>query len=171
MTADDDFLGWLIPARCRIQEDMLKLWQLREHFIDKVAFDENVKLASWLIGAGFSLWRAVFLADVPSTVAQNVTTGMVYLQKILLHNSITYRDDKQSWPFGYYINNARFRLVTAADGLLEQTTELTERVSRLKNGLAGIEMDPCEAWHVNPAICHCVSPARATAPKSSPAAQ
>src|SRR5262249_27226273 len=65
-----------------------------------------------LVGAGFSLWRAVFLA-LPKRNLVDVLNDETKLLKILIEtNSIGFPQDlgTQQWMGGYYNNNAVFRL-------------------------------------------------------------
>jgi hypothetical protein len=70
----------------------------------------------WLVGTGFSLWRAVFLvleADEEGRDAQHVgKNAEQFLLKVIRANSITFGDDvvTHAWSSGYYLNNARYRV-------------------------------------------------------------
>ena len=105
-------------------------------------------MAAWLLGAGFSLWRAVFLADVSLAPDKNMQDAEAFLDRVLLDHTIVYRDDKNSWSFGYYINNARFRLKQAAKELKdsERMDKLDGELRILKDGLKGADMGAREAY-------------------------
>jgi hypothetical protein len=62
------------------------------------------------------LWRAVFLAPKNPTSRPAITQkGSAFLEKFLRDNTISYGDEKREreWSFGYYLNNACFRLYHA----------------------------------------------------------
>lgn len=65
------------------------------------------------VGAVFSLWRAAPLVHKRHKVQDNITVSTEYLEKIIRHNTVSYADDVNStvWTFGYYFNNARFRIM------------------------------------------------------------
>ena len=61
---------------------------------------------------GFALWRAAFLAEGErswETIENNTVT---FLETLVRDNAIGYVQDRKSkvWTFGYYINDAYFRL-------------------------------------------------------------
>ena len=65
-----------------------------------------------MVGAAFSLWRAIFLTYTTKTLTENFENGERFLRRIVRHNTIAYGDDvkRQAWSFGYYLNNWKFRL-------------------------------------------------------------
>jgi hypothetical protein len=86
-------------------------------------------LLDHLIGAAFSLWRAVFLADTFRDDIQIHQSQEAFLLKVITDNAILFADDKANrhWTVEYYLENAKFRLaraITYADTY--KSTRLTE---------------------------------------------
>ena len=104
---------WLVSERGRIQELSLRLLSLMKSrqatIFAHAVYMEAVLL---MIGAAFSLWRAVFLAHSNQTTGINFEAGQQLIEKVVRHNMISYFDDValQTWSFGFYLNNCRFRL-------------------------------------------------------------
>jgi len=68
---------------------------------------------SVLIGMGFSLWRAAFLADISDDASEDALKDAAQLaNKLLTDNTISFQQDRatRSWMFGYYLNSARDRM-------------------------------------------------------------
>jgi hypothetical protein len=105
---DDDNLQWMVESRNKIQSLMLRLLKARA----------NPSTGEWqfMVGAAFSLWRAVFLAhpnDGWQTRGEDIEeNAATFLRKVIETNSVSFGDDLSNrvWSGGYYINNARFRL-------------------------------------------------------------
>jgi hypothetical protein len=110
---------WLIEQRSRIQAEAAKLLCLLQPNITKFQTDRNLEdVAGLMLGAAFSLWRAIFLASSRPTPTENmIGMGIEFLTKVLRDNSISYMDEKRmrEWSFGYYLNSARFRLLRVAE--------------------------------------------------------
>ena len=114
-------INWLIEGRDRNQRQNAALLELLKAYDDKLKLAENEKLlgvAHLLVGTCFSLWRAVFLADDGVTGVgeppQNIYQHAIkFLEKIIVDNAIGYTQDKSArlWTFGYYVNNACYRLL------------------------------------------------------------
>jgi hypothetical protein len=110
-----EHLAWAIEQRKEVQLTMLALYQfVQTHKAEHLTIDQQSML-NWLMGAAFSLWRAVFLAHsfrVPTSIYE---AQAKFLGKVLEDNTITYPDDKASkdWTVGYYLENAEHRLNTA----------------------------------------------------------
>jgi hypothetical protein len=114
---NDRPLDWLIPERHRVLMSASRLLALVHEKKEAFSKDQNAEdVAGLLIGAAFSLWRAVFLApNVPTTGQAIIDQGAEFLEKFLRDNSIGYGDERtnREWSFGYYLNSARFRLFHA----------------------------------------------------------
>ncbi len=65
-----------------------------------------------LAGAAFSLWRAVFLTESTDS-GELLITARSFLEKVVRTNMIGFNDDisMQAWTSGYYLNNAKYRLL------------------------------------------------------------
>jgi hypothetical protein len=61
-------------------------------------------LLELLIGAAFSLWRAVFLAETVRDVVQIHESEEGFLLKVITHNAVTFADDQSNrhWTVEYY---------------------------------------------------------------------
>jgi hypothetical protein len=116
-TDNDPPLGWLIAHRSRVQELACGLLELAQKYQHRISGDQDTEdIAALFIGTAFSLWRAVFLAPNDPTSRADITEkGSAFLEKFLRDNNISYGDEKRNreWSFGYYLNNARFRLYHA----------------------------------------------------------
>lgn len=107
MASKSDFENWLVPIRSEIQQAILQLLiTIRTHEKKIKESKYSQIIASLLAGVGFSLWRAVFLAefDDKSALFESIET---FLKTVVRDNAIAYRDDKNVWSFGYYAENAR----------------------------------------------------------------
>jgi hypothetical protein len=138
-----DGLDWLVVARNEIQSLMLELYNKRPK-------QEPDEMGDWhsLVGAAFSLWRAVFLVhEADLTREINLPKhAEEFLLKVIETNNISFGDDRscRSWSSGYYLNNARYRL-KALKGYpleeIERNDKLKERWNetfiKLKEALGG----------------------------------
>jgi hypothetical protein len=112
---DFEHLQWAIDKRADIQRTLLALYEFIRHHPPPRRTEENYVLG-FLIGAAFSLWRAVFLADTFRDDVAIHTSQEQFLEKVITDNAIGFSDDKQNrhWTVGYYLENAKFRLSNAA---------------------------------------------------------
>lgn len=110
---EEDFLRWLVPARSRIQDALLRLYDLALYYEahPNEAASKNCSIYRLLLGAGFSLWRSVFQAHTDLSVGENVKRAKELLETVMRDNAVLYPTEKNSWSFGYYLNNAKYRLV------------------------------------------------------------
>jgi hypothetical protein len=105
-------IDWLVTERSRIQRlssELLGLMKSKDEILADARVADAVLL---MVGATFSLWRAIFLAHTMKTLSRNFAEATDFLEKWVRHNSISYWDDFnfQAWSFGYYLNNCKFRL-------------------------------------------------------------
>lgn len=110
-------LHWLVDRRSKIQMLSVAVIDKSNSVIEKftknqLTDDFQSRTARLLVGATFSLWRAVFLANTNTNVVASLEYAKAYLEKVVRDNSVTYTDDKtlMGWTFSYYVNNAYFRL-------------------------------------------------------------
>ena len=128
-------LEWLVQARNKIQELLLTLY--KSFCADTGAPTANLtKEQHLMLGAAFSLWRAVFLVPPENTKRDAIKLGkdaVKYLHKIITTNAIVFGDDHRwsVWAGGYYLRNAIFR-INQINGTQQQVVdeELTEAVLR-----------------------------------------
>jgi hypothetical protein len=87
----------------------------------------------------------VFLApNNPTSRSQIGKKGRGFLDKFVRDNTIGYRDEKahREWSYGYYLNNARFRLLHV---IKIRRGKLKARHEWLKNP-RGADLDVAEEW-------------------------
>ena len=88
--------------RALVRADDAKCWKKR-----KLGYE-----AKTLVGIGFSLWRAAFLADKSGDLKETNDHAMYFLGEMLETNAIAFTQDKKArgFTFNYYLANVRFRL-------------------------------------------------------------
>jgi hypothetical protein len=132
-----EFEEWLVPARSKIQDSMLELANI---FKDRHASScdrtpEWIAFA-WLLGAAFSLWRAVFQAEEGLDQPTNRDAAAYILWTVIRDNSVLYKDEKNSWSFGYYLGNAQFRICAIYDQVPRRaelsTGEMSAMIERIR---------------------------------------
>jgi hypothetical protein len=114
--------SWAIPRRAKSQELLLALYRYLDRNRDLDQNPEVRAVFGLLVGAGFSLWRAVFLAQPVRDWggSPSILEGAAeLLEKLLENNAIAYGDEKriEEWSVGYYLNNAYFRIESAIQRL------------------------------------------------------
>jgi hypothetical protein len=120
--ASAEHLAWLVSNRSKNQELCLRLYSIIEHHRTKINADDALATDTQaLIAVVFSLWRAVFLADIEDDIDSFAADYEDFLLKLIQHNAVSYNTDRDArhWTFIYYLNNARHRLFAIAkDGTL-----------------------------------------------------
>lgn len=113
---DLDHMAWAIEQRAEVQRTILALYEYVRGGLGLRKRNE-IQLLDLLIGAAFSLWRAVFLADKFRDTASVHQDQEKFLEKLITDNAITFVDDKnhRSWTVAYYLENAKYRLIRAVD--------------------------------------------------------
>lgn len=110
---DIEDLEWLVLNRSKIQNLLLELYQFdKDEGLTQSEREAYHHVFGYLVGAAFSLWRAVFLS-FPIRTMQDVTDEATALLKTLIEtNTITFTQDLNTaqWMAGYYINSAMFRI-------------------------------------------------------------
>ncbi len=111
---------WLIKSRSEIQASILDLYRLLL-ILEKQpdASAPNRSCFGLLVGAAFALWRGAFLEDASREWTDILRDARQVLEKLLENNSIVYSDERttRQWMGGYYLNNARYRLLRLGDKL------------------------------------------------------
>ncbi|MDQ7250544.1 hypothetical protein [Dongia sedimenti] len=104
-------MRWLVERRSENQQCCLKLFELLEKNRSTWE-DEQFFAAQDMVGAAFSLWRAVFLGEKLSKRKLVYQHFRDFLGGLIEDNAISYVQDKKNreWTFNYYVENARFRL-------------------------------------------------------------
>jgi hypothetical protein len=145
-------LRWLVDRRNKIQSCLLQLYER----IERTAVEPDKQhslILQLLLGAAFSLWRAVFLAGSGRELNAVDSHAKEFLQTLIKDNAINYPQDQKtrSWSVGYYLNNAHLRLQVAYQmhGLLSAHRErvnafLSEQVS---DSAASDALQPWDGAH------------------------
>lgn len=116
---------WLVESRSRIQCLLLELYKFLKDNRGKLVqrkFERSV--FGLLVGTAFSLWRAAFLVSQADRDWPNILKQAEDFLDILVEdNAINYPQDKKTrnWTVGYYLNNARYRLVRVRGKFAEVT--------------------------------------------------
>jgi hypothetical protein len=88
---DVEHLRWAVNQRAEIQRTLLALYEYVRKTPSKTGYAEpRVYLLDNLIGAAFSLWRAVFLAEIYRTDETIHQSQEAFLAKVISDNSITF---------------------------------------------------------------------------------
>jgi len=161
MNDKKEIYRWIIKGRYDIQLLLNDLyWHINANHLELDGHKVRRRIAGLLIGATFSLWRAVFLVDVEQREWGNILlAGEGFLKKVIETNSIGFADEhrmeQRTWVVGYYLNNARFRGVTAIreiEGEIKggkERNELQEFITlreKLEIGISEEGRHPKEVW-------------------------
>ncbi|WP_425991075.1 hypothetical protein [Afipia sp. DC4300-2b1] len=113
---DIEHLRWAVEQRGEIQQTLLALYDFVRRDGSNGYADPPVYILDHLIGAAFSLWRAVFLAETYRTDESIRESQENFLAKVISDNSITFGDDKinRAWTVGYYLDDAKLRIERAS---------------------------------------------------------
>jgi hypothetical protein len=111
---DIQHFRWAIDHRAQIQHTLLALYAYvrkprgRESWIEPMLLDH-------CIAAAFSLWRAVFLAEIVRNYDTIEKAQEEFLASVISTNSITFSDDRRNsaWTVSFYLENAKHRLASA----------------------------------------------------------
>ncbi len=137
MPQSDNF-AWLIKARAVNQETLLRLYRFANQNSQELR-DKPMARAVFvlLVGAGFSLWRAAFLSDAIRSWPQIIQDATKLLKRLVGDNAVAYPQDRETreWMAGYYLNNARWRLLLAWEELRKHRATLTAPISLMRFGL------------------------------------
>ena len=113
---DLEHLAWAIDQRAEIQRTLLALYKfIRTRKLPQYDHD-TMHIFNDLVGAAFSLWRAVFLSETFRDISTIHQSQEDFLEKVITDNAIGFPDDKANrpWTVGYYLENAKFRLQQAS---------------------------------------------------------
>jgi hypothetical protein len=141
---------WVIDARADIQSCLFDLYELDKiHRPALLSGDKFLARAySTMAGAAFSLWRAAFLSDIARGWDEALNAGTQILEEVLTTNAIGFPTEhrRRDWVFGYYLNNAIYRLV-AARKVLRIEGEASAAFEELSDsGLFGTAQKPADQW-------------------------
>lgn len=116
--SESDHYGWLVAARSRNQDLLLRLFRFGTKHCEALHSDHDQRtLFALLVGVAFSLWRAAFLTDTKRTWPAILDDANKLLETVVRDNTINYPQDRatREWMGGYYLNNARWRLAHARE--------------------------------------------------------
>jgi hypothetical protein len=147
------FEEFLVPARNNIQKHLLRVQKLIGYPKEDVGPKARARyeLVGALIGAVFSLWRAVFQSLNPLRQENaGLEAGRDFLNKIIKDNAAQYTTELNPWSLGFYLNNARYRLVEMERRLrkkgIKVDSELKALIPRMKKLVRGFTKDAPEEW-------------------------
>src|SRR5205807_9071615 len=112
-------------------------------------------------GSAYSLWQAVFLAKRHRSTAEIVHHAAVFLEALVRDNTITNSADREllEWSAGYYLNNARYRLVRVRERLMQVRPDEVKASPAFKafeqledTGIDAVNNDMMKSWRV---ACDC----------------
>jgi hypothetical protein len=109
--ADPAILEWSIDNRAQVQRTLLALYQFTLKHPRRLKGPKEAIL-DHLIGAAFSLWRAIFLTEHERTHSSLRNAQKQFLNKLLSTNTVLFADDRESspWSATYYLDNAGLRI-------------------------------------------------------------
>ena len=143
--SDPEHLAWAITQRAEVQRTLLGLYEfVSNRSANSISRVPDQYILNHLIGAAFSLWRAVFLADTFRDHVSVHRDQRAFLEKVISDNAITFADDKSNrhWTVDYYLENAKFRIAQASsmsDHYNKTNTREVMQFLRLK-GTMGVEL-------------------------------
>lgn len=149
------FNDWLVPARNNIQRELLRLQKLLREPTkvgEKIPqFSPRTSIPMYLdllLGIGFSLWRAVFQAAQSTDRNEKIERARIFLNEIIRNNAAMYSTELNSWSFGYYILNARLRLVELQSCFVEneRTAEFHKAMAELGDSVLAHVWDAPRGW-------------------------
>ena len=112
---DIGFVDFLVQHRSEVQKACSDLYHLIHDRADLL----SIESAEWeacglLTGVAFSLWRAVFtVSKGAASDKKGIQATEVFLLNLIETNAVGFSQEQNSWSYGYYLNNARFRLIEA----------------------------------------------------------
>src|SRR6266446_3448211 len=141
------YLRWLVPSRSNIQNLLLEMQVFLQEHREAIDADPDARsVFALLIGTAFSLWRAVFLADSARDWKSILDDADRFLDTLIRDNTILYRDDKNAWSVGYYLNNGRYRLYRISEKMPDE--QLRKLIDQIKS--SGVdEVSARGAWQLS----------------------
>ena len=143
-----DGFEWVVPRRHQSQQLMLELYKYLQANPELDCRPRSRDAYVLLVGASFSLWRAVFLAKPDHASSGIVLGARELLDSLLESNALLFSDERRigQWSVGYYLQNASYRLQAAAQILPCAAVE--SAIQTLNRGLqeGDSEGSPQSAW-------------------------
>lgn len=116
----------------------------------EIPVDRDTQVFSMLVGVAFSLWRAAFLAEMPTrTWPEALRDAQQLLGTVLSTNTIAFGTEHslQGWTGGYYLNNAKLRLMEVGRRLRADGRSTDADVARL-DGISLMNTNPHDTWRL-----------------------
>ena len=130
--ARDKRIEFIINARSDIQHTLFALCRFLRDSPEILNHPLHQQAFQLLVGAAFSLWRAIFLTEADRDWKSITSSVLQFLDKVVTDNAITYHDDKtnRAWTVGYYLTSAELRVQEARNRLI-QSSVLADRMGRV----------------------------------------
>jgi hypothetical protein len=149
---------WLIAQRNDVQRLLLDLYRfVAEHEADLVNNRAARSTFLLIVGSAYSLWQAVFLAKRHRSTAEIVRHAAVFLEAVVRDNTVANSADREllEWSAGYYLNNARYRLVRLREKLAQLRPDDVKSSAAFKafeqledTGIDAVTNDITKSWRV-----------------------
>ena len=121
-------MEWLVDRRSKIQALLVRIYSTIGDDLPVTSMGASVKFL--LVGVGYSLWRAVFLAESTRDWKTVNEHAKDFLRKLIKDNAIGYPQESatKAWTVGYYLNSAYHRLnrayhILALDAALRKNVQ------------------------------------------------
>ncbi len=144
-------LAWLVARRSEIQDTALRvlivLKDKREGF---ASIPEIRSVLGLMVGTVYSLWRAVFLTNAIRDWTTILGSGEKFLQTLIADNAIAYTQerDNRNWTVGFYINNAKYRILEIYRRDLISRVELEAEIPISSLDISVSDIDIKERWEL-----------------------
>jgi hypothetical protein len=117
----DERLEIALRARSDIQDTLFEMYKFLKAEPPILKDKLHQQAFQLLVGAAFSLWRAIFLAEADRDWSSLSRSMECFLHRVITDNTITYQDDKRNnaWTVGYYLGSAQLRIEKAWETLLK----------------------------------------------------
>jgi hypothetical protein len=136
-----EFLEWLVPLRNETQILLFRLLKLvrdparKEVIKRKQGQEERSEINAafqYTVGATFSLWRSIILAQDEFEPAVGLDNAEELLDRVVSFNAILFQDEKitMQWTGGYYVTNIQFRLYRLSLFSIISMSEFEEYVEK-----------------------------------------
>src|SRR5712672_2585573 len=94
LEARDERIEFIIRARADIQNTLFALYRFLRDAPEILNHPRHQEAFQLLVGAAFSLWRAIFLTEADRDWKSIRSSVLQFLDKVVTDNAITYHDDK-----------------------------------------------------------------------------
>jgi len=143
----NEFLSWLVRSRAENQRLLLDLLVFGRQHPEQAG---PHTLFQRIVGAAFSLWRAVFLVEGERQAEDIYTDAIMFLDLLVGDNMINYTQDRTTkrWTSGFYLNNAYYRLQDAYRRLPDSFNHrnAVDAFLAVQQESPFVEFDLQEAW-------------------------